>query len=72
MSNIEKAQQALREKRESGENIVFDPIKKAKDNPKSMRYAINAKCWDCCCGQRKEIRLCPSVDCSLHNFRPYK
>ncbi|MDA3971251.1 MAG: hypothetical protein PF442_07860 [Desulfobulbaceae bacterium] len=50
----------------------LDPAEKARRNPNSRRQAIYAKCWDCCCEQSKEIRLCPSVDCSLFRFRPYQ
>jgi hypothetical protein len=31
--------------------------------------AIREKCMDCCCGNRTEIRLCPSKDCPLWLFR---
>lgn len=31
--------------------------------------AIRAKCIDCCCGQLKEVRLCPNQDCSLWLYR---
>lgn len=31
--------------------------------------AIRIKCLDCVCGQTKEIRLCPSVNCPLYSFR---
>ena len=31
--------------------------------------AIRAKCIDCCCGQLKEVKLCPSDDCSLWIYR---
>jgi len=31
--------------------------------------AIRAKCLDCCCGQSKEVRLCPSEFCPLHPYR---
>ena len=64
-----------REKLKSGEIIrtkSLNPEEKAKANPTSMKYAIRAKCWDCACGQKEEIRLCPITDCSLYNFRPYK
>jgi len=37
-----------------------------------MKYAIRAKCWDCACGQKEEIKLCTITDCSLYNFRPYR
>lgn len=31
--------------------------------------AIRAKCLDCCCGQYKEVELCPCSDCPLYPFR---
>lgn len=64
-----------REKGKSGEIIrtkSLNPEERAKANPTSMKYAIRAKCWDCACGQKEEIKLCPITDCSLYNFRPYK
>lgn len=31
--------------------------------------AIRAKCLDCCCGQQREVALCPCSDCPLYPFR---
>lgn len=31
--------------------------------------AIRAKCLDCCCGQAKEVRLCPLKKCPLFPYR---
>jgi len=31
--------------------------------------AIRARCLDCCCGQYKEVELCPCWDCSLYPYR---
>ena len=31
--------------------------------------SIRAKCLDCCCGQRGEVRVCPSGHCALHPYR---
>lgn len=31
--------------------------------------AIRKKCLDCCCGSKKEVRLCPSCDCYLYPYR---
>jgi hypothetical protein len=31
--------------------------------------AIRLKCLDCCCGQKLEVKFCPSDDCPLHPFR---
>ena len=48
------------------------PAEKAKAYPKSLRAAINAKCWDCCGFQRKEVTLCEITDCSLWIHRPWQ
>ena len=31
--------------------------------------AIRAKCIDCCCGNKKEVKLCPCSDCPLYRYR---
>jgi hypothetical protein len=31
--------------------------------------AIRAKCLDCSCGKRAEIRRCPVTDCPLYQYR---
>jgi len=31
--------------------------------------AIRMKCLDCTCGQVKEIRLCPIINCPLYPYR---
>jgi len=54
-----------------------DPIQKALENPKSMRCAINAKCWDCngCDADpapRWRIANCPMTDCPLYPQRPFQ
>ena len=50
------------EKEEKFENSelakVLTPIK-----------AIRAKCLDCCCGQKKEVKLCPSTSCPIYPYR---
>lgn len=50
----------------------LNPIEKARKNPKSLRMVINAKCFDCTCGQRVEITHCPVTGCSLYPVRPYQ
>ena len=52
--------------------IPLNPAEKAEKNPKSLRLAINAKCWDCTNQQRLEIKHCEMTDCSLHGLRPYQ
>lgn len=34
--------------------------------------AIKAKCLDCCCDQKKEVKLCPIDTCPLWEFRPFQ
>ena len=31
--------------------------------------AIRAKCIDCCCGSRFEVKMCPITDCPLYEYR---
>ena len=31
--------------------------------------AIKAKCLDCCCGDRNEVKECTAKDCPLWSFR---
>lgn len=78
MSAIEKAQEALKAKRESGESVErLNPIEKAQKNPKSLRLAINAKCYDCM-GQNSDpnvtgrIGSCEIPSCPLWPVRPYQ
>jgi hypothetical protein len=56
---------------------VYDPIERTKRNPKSLRAAINAKCWDCQGrdadpSPRWRIGNCEIPDCPLYNVRPYQ
>jgi hypothetical protein len=50
----------------------LDPIEKAKQNPKSRKFAINAMCYDCCCYQKSEVKDCTAVKCPLYKFRPWQ
>lgn len=38
----------------------------------SLRAAINAKCIECCCGQKAEVRRCEIRTCSLWEVRPFQ
>lgn len=31
--------------------------------------AIRAKCLDCMCGDKGEVKLCEITDCTLHPYR---
>ncbi len=48
------------------------PAQKARDKPKSLRLAINAKCYDCTCDSKIEVTNCEITDCSLWSVRPWQ
>ena len=50
----------------------MNPVEKALANPKSLRMAINANCWECSCEQINEIRFCTATSCPLWHLRPYQ
>ena len=50
----------------------LDPLEKARKNPRSLRLAINAKCYECACRQRIEVTRCVVTDCPLHPVRPWQ
>ncbi|MDD4274272.1 MAG: hypothetical protein PHG14_11160 [Desulfobacter postgatei] len=69
------ALEAYTEKVRSGEvekPVTLTPIEKARQNPKSLRAAINGKCFDCCCGNRAEVSRCQITSCTLHPVRPWQ
>jgi hypothetical protein len=75
----EQAMKGLAEYREkvaSGEIEVvrLNPIEKAKNNPKSLRLAIDAQCFDCMgrTGSTSDIRECTAKDCPLYPVRSYR
>jgi hypothetical protein len=73
MGTREEGLAAHRAKVKAGEFKSLNPVEKARNNPKSLRLAINAKCYDCTCGQKLEIKHCPmETNCSLWPLRPYQ
>ena len=54
------------------ENKRLNPIKKALANPKSLRAAINGKCFECGGDQYKEVTHCLAKDCPLWPLRPWQ
>ena len=75
----ENAKNALKEYRDkvaSGEIEVvrLNPIQKAKENPTSLRLAIDAMCWDCMgrTNSSDDIRNCSAKNCPLYPVRKYK
>lgn len=78
ISALEKAHQVMAERKAAGiKTVILTPIEKAKRNPKSLRCAINGKCWDCIGAgadpnPRGAIRECAILDCTLWPVRPYQ
>ena len=73
------AQQKRREMVEAGIKIEQkNPSEKARDNPTSLRAAINGKCFECegsgaDPGWKQRIGSCTLKDtCSLWPVRPYQ
>jgi hypothetical protein len=65
----------LRMKEAGIEPERLSPIERARRFPASLRFAINAKCWDCQGGDadpnpRQRIRDCEIIECPLHPVRP--
>ena len=55
----------------------LNPLEKAKQNPRSLRLAVNAMCYECegggfDDGWRGRIKYCIIPDCPLHGKRPYQ
>ena len=77
MNAIKAAQAALSAKRASGDLVRRTPLEKTLLNPKSLRLAINAKCWDCQGGDSDpcvqwRIGNCEISDCALFKVRPHQ
>ena len=56
---------------------INDPIERARRNPRSLRAAIDAMCWDCQGrdadpAPRWRIGNCVCPDCPLYPLRPYQ
>ena len=71
MERLRAAGVRYREKLAAGEIERLTPTQKAKANPKSMRAAINAECYDCC-GEENWInrtKFCTLFDCPFWTLR---
>jgi len=73
LKGLKKAQALNKARLESGERIVLKtPIERFEKNKKSLRLAINAKCFDCSGFVKTEITKCVATSCPLFYVRPYK
>lgn len=55
--------------------VVKSPVEKLSENPKSLRLAVNAACFQCMgCSSTSaaDIRGCTSPSCALFEVRPYQ
>ncbi len=71
---INKGLEEYRRRLAAGEVEVkrLTPAEKARANPKSLRLAINAKCYDCTCDDKAAVKHCEITDCSLWPVRPWQ
>jgi len=73
---LEQARLAVQERIASGLPAYRSPIEKSKENPSSLRCAINAKCYECVGMDqdpnfRESIRNCTGYSCPLYVVRPF-
>ena len=52
------------------ETTRISTVERSKQNPQSLRLAINAHCFTCSGGSYSEVARCTVVKCSLHAHRP--
>jgi hypothetical protein len=51
---------------------TMNPVEKAIANPKSLRAAVNAYCWECAGNIKPEVGRCNIKTCPLWNLRPWQ
>ena len=78
LAALEKARSQQREMREQGIKCeILNPVERAQKDPKSLRKAVSAKCYQCE-GEdadphvRWRIGNCLVPDCALYAQRPYQ
>ena len=75
---LEKARRVRREMHERGEQVIkLNPLAKLVGNPKSLRLAVNAICYQCMGGGADpgwqwSVGNCTSGNCGLYAVRPYQ
>lgn len=77
MTPLEKARETMDKLREQGIAVRRkSPLERLAEEPKSLRRAITAFCYQCMGGDadqgvRGSIRACSSTSCPLWDVRPY-
>jgi len=68
---IQLRNQVLATKRASGIKVTKrTPVEVWQEDKTSLRKSINAKCFDCCCGDVNEVKNCTVQVCPLWFVRP--
>lgn len=70
--DVEKMLKAKVAQGKAKDYSAITPAEKAQQNPRSLRAAINAKCHDCVCFQKREVTRCVMTDCPLWKLRPWQ
>ena len=78
-TNAEIALKEYRRKLATGEVEIVrkNPAERLQENPTSLRFAINAMCYDCGGSDsdsnwRARIKYCQILKCPLHKVRLYR
>ncbi|MEX3984034.1 hypothetical protein AB4Y45_34155 [Paraburkholderia sp. EG287A] len=77
-AQLAKGQERMRELREQGWKPVHrNPVEQAQANPKSVKAAVKAFCWECVGadadpGAKFRVRDCTVTRCALHPHRPWQ
>lgn len=74
---LDKGRKSIQDRIARGLPGFKTPIEKASEHPKSLRLAINAKCFDCVgagadTNPRQMIGQCRIQHCPLWPVRPYQ
>jgi len=80
MNNLTALDKALAKKKELkslGKLVRLSPYQKAQNNPKSLRKAVTAFCYECMGGDgeqgaRGHVRNCTAYKCPLYKVRPWQ
>jgi len=61
MEKYGRSDKEIPQERYNSEGELLPPYSKLKENPKSLRAAINSYCFSCCSQQYAEVKYCPDI-----------
>ena len=72
-AGLKKGRERYMKLLKEGKIKKLNPLDKARENPTSLRKAVNAKCYNCCGGDNwiNRTRYCNMFNCPLWSVRPY-